>query len=69
MLRPGNVHSAEEWDELLLPEIERNQAAVEEVASRVDVVLSIPETDEPLKGPGRKSAVCISANERWETDN
>jgi hypothetical protein len=22
-LRPGNVHSAEDWDELLLPEIER----------------------------------------------
>ena len=26
-LRPGNVHSAEDWDELLLPEIERQQAA------------------------------------------
>ena len=26
-LRPGNVHSAAEWDELLLPEIERQQAA------------------------------------------
>ena len=25
-LRPGNVHSAEEWGELLLPEIERQQA-------------------------------------------
>jgi Transposase DDE domain group 1 len=25
-LRPGNVHSAEDWDELLLPEIERQQA-------------------------------------------
>jgi hypothetical protein len=24
-LRPGNVHSAENWDELLLPEIERQQ--------------------------------------------
>ena len=24
-LRPGNVHSAEEWDELLLPEIERHR--------------------------------------------
>ena len=23
-LRPGNVHSAEDWEELLLPEIERN---------------------------------------------
>ncbi len=24
-LRPGNVHSAEDWDELLLPEIERQR--------------------------------------------
>jgi hypothetical protein len=24
-LRPGNVHSTEEWEELLLPEIERQQ--------------------------------------------
>ena len=24
-LRPGNVHSAEEWDQVLLPEIERQQ--------------------------------------------
>ena len=27
MLRPGKVHSAEDWDELLLPEIECQQAA------------------------------------------
>ncbi len=26
-LRPGNVHSAKDWNELLLPEIERQQAA------------------------------------------
>jgi hypothetical protein len=25
-LRPGNVHSADGWEELLLPEIERQQA-------------------------------------------
>ncbi|MBI4485691.1 MAG: transposase [Acidobacteria bacterium] len=25
-LRPGNVHSAEDWDDLLVPEIERQQA-------------------------------------------
>ena len=33
-LRPGNVHSAEDWDELLLPEIERQQAAGKQVAFR-----------------------------------
>jgi len=30
-LRPGNVHSAEDWEELLLPEIERQQKQGKEV--------------------------------------
>jgi Transposase DDE domain group 1 len=30
-LRPGNVHSAEDWDELLLPEIERQRKRGEAV--------------------------------------
>ena len=34
-LRPGNVHSAEGWDELLLPEIERQQAEGKHVTFRV----------------------------------
>ena len=33
-LRAGNVHSADDWDELLLPEIERQQAAGTRVAFR-----------------------------------
>ena len=39
-LRPGNVHSAEDWDELLLPEIERQQAAGKQVAFRGDAAAS-----------------------------
>jgi hypothetical protein len=35
-LRPGNVHSAEGWEELLLPEIDRQQAQGKEVAFRGD---------------------------------
>lgn len=35
-LRPGNVDSAEDWDELLIPEIDRQQAERKEVAFRVD---------------------------------
>ena len=38
-LRPGNVSSAEDWDELLLPEIERQQAAGKQVAFRGDAAL------------------------------
>jgi len=33
-LRPGNVHSAENWEELLLPEIERQQSQGKEVVFR-----------------------------------
>src|ERR1035438_9865165 len=35
-LRPGNVHSAEDWAELLLPEIERQQELGKEVVFRAD---------------------------------
>src|SRR5450759_1695771 len=35
-LRPGNVHSADDWEELLLPEVERQQARGKEVVFRAD---------------------------------
>ena len=43
-LRPGNVHSADGWEELLLPEIDRQQAQGKEVAFRGDTA-----------SPGRRS--------------
>ncbi len=42
-LRPGNVHSAEGWKELLLPEIERQQQQGKEVAFRADAAFAKPE--------------------------
>jgi hypothetical protein len=42
-LRRGNVHSAEDWDELLLPEIERQQAEGKQVAFRADAAFAKPE--------------------------
>ena len=42
-LRSGNVHSAEDWDELLLPEIERQQAEGKQVAFRGDAAFAKPE--------------------------
>ena len=42
-LRPGNVHSADDWDELLLPEIERQQAAGKQVTFRGDAAFAKPE--------------------------
>ena len=37
--RPGNVHSADDWEELLLPEIERQQTHKKEVVVRADAAL------------------------------
>ncbi len=42
-LRPGNVHSGEGWEELLLPEIDRQQAQGKEVAFRGDAAFAKPE--------------------------
>jgi hypothetical protein len=42
-LRSGNVHSAEDWDELLLPEIERQQKNGKAVVFRADAALAKPE--------------------------
>ena len=51
-LRPGNVHSAEDWDELLLPEIERQQAAGKQVAFRGDAAFAKPEVYEASEERG-----------------
>jgi hypothetical protein len=64
-LRPGNVHSAEGWEELLLPEIERQQKLGKEVAFRPDAAFAKPEIYEALEERGLKYAIRIPANERW----
>jgi hypothetical protein len=48
-LRPGNVHSAEGWEEVLLPEIERQQEMGKEVAFRADAAFGKPEVYEALE--------------------
>src|SRR6202048_1797832 len=45
-LRPGNVHSAEGWEALLLPEIERQQRLGKEVVFRADAAFAKPEVYE-----------------------
>ena len=42
-LRSGNVHSAEGWEELLLPEIERQQRLGKVVVFRADAAFAKPE--------------------------
>jgi len=67
-LRPGNVHSADGWEELLLPEIERQQQRGKEVAFRADAAFAKPEIYEALEARGVKYAIRIPANESLERD-
>jgi Transposase DDE domain group 1 len=63
-LRPGNAHSAEDWEELLLPEIERQQKAV----FRADAAFAKPEIYEALEQRGVKNAIRIPSNDSLERD-
>ena len=67
-LRPGNVHSAEGWEELLLPEIERQQKLGKEVVFRADAAFAKPEIYEALEERGVKYAIRIPANYNLERD-
>ena len=67
-LRPGNVHSAEDWEELLLPEIERQQRMGKEVALRADAAFAKPEVYEALEERGVKYAIRIPSNDNLERD-
>jgi hypothetical protein len=58
-LRPGNVHSAENWEELLLPEVERQQQLGKEVVSGRCGVCQAGD----LRGDGRtRGEVCDPAS-------
>ena len=67
-LRPGNVHSAEDWEQLLLPEIERQQRMGKEVAFRADAAFAKPEIYEALEERGVKYAIRIPSNDNLERD-
>jgi hypothetical protein len=67
-LRSGNVHSAEDWAELLLPEIERQQKLGKEVVFRADAAFAKPEIYEALEERGVKYAIRIPANDSLERD-
>jgi Transposase DDE domain group 1 len=65
-LRPGNVHSAENWDELLLPEIERQRKRGQEVVLRADAAFAKPESYEALEKRGVTYAIRLPANNSLE---
>jgi hypothetical protein len=61
-LRPGNVHSADGWEELLLPEIDRQQAQGKQVTFRGDAAFAKPELYEALEEREVKYAIRLPAN-------
>ena len=67
-LRPGNVHSAGDWEELLIPEIERRQKLGKEVVFRADAAFAKPEIYEALEERGVKYAIRIPSNDSLERD-
>ena len=61
-LRPGNVHSDEDWDYLLVPEIERQQAEGKRVAFRADAAFRQAGDLRRARGRGVDYAIRIPAN-------
>jgi hypothetical protein len=64
--RPGNVSSADGWDELLLPEIDRQQAQGKEVVSRGDAAFARPEVYEAHEARQAKYAIRLPSNANLE---
>jgi Transposase DDE domain group 1 len=67
-LRPGNVHGAEQWEKVLLPEIERQQAQGKNVVVRADAAFAKPEVYEALEARGVKYAIRIPSNDILERE-
>jgi hypothetical protein len=61
-LRPGNVHSAEDREELLLPKIDRLRVQGIEVAFCGDAAFARAETCEALEEREAKYAIRLPAN-------
>jgi Transposase DDE domain group 1 len=64
--RPGNVHSAEGWDEVLLPVIDRLQDRGQTVVVRADAAFAIPALYEALEQRGVTYAIRLPANQVLE---
>ena len=67
-LRPGNLHRAEDWDEMLPPEIERQQELGRKVVFPADAAFAKPEIYEELEERGVKYAIRLPANAGLERD-
>ena len=65
-LRPGNVHSADGWEEVLLPVIYRCQAREQTVVVRADAAFALPALYEALERRDVAYAIRLPANQVLE---
>jgi Transposase DDE domain group 1 len=65
-VRPGNVHSADGWDEVLLPVIDRVRSRGQTVVVRADAAFAIPALYEALEQRGVAYAIRLPANQVLE---
>jgi hypothetical protein len=65
-LRPGNVHSAEGWDEVLLPIIDQYRRRGKTVVVRGDAAFAQPALYEALERRGVRYAIRLPANDVLE---
>ena len=63
MLRPGNVHSAERWREVLEPVVKRYQEKGVRLLFRADAAFAKPEVYEYLESRDTGYAMRLPANE------
>ncbi len=64
--RPGNIHSADGWDEVLLPVIDRYRAQGQTVVVRADAAFAPPALYETLERRGVRYAIRLPANDVLE---
>jgi DDE family transposase len=62
-IRPGNVHSAEGWKQVLKPIIARHRGTVERIAFRGDAAFAKPSMYEFLEAEGINYAIRLLANQ------
>src|SRR3989442_15896561 len=65
-LRPGNVHSADGWDDVLLPIIDRYRAQDQTVVVRADAAFALPALYKALERREVRYAIRLPANDVLE---
>ncbi len=62
-LRPGNVHSADEWEDVLTPVVARYRRSATSIAFRGDAAFAQPNLYEFLEAEGIEYAIRLPANQ------